>query len=153
MINHKLIKAPTSDRKTRAVRFYAVLYFTLVMTLLAPISTAHSPVFNMPNAIAENTDYKSYARAMGVYKYNWDSEQFICLGKLWGKESAWNHEAQSPTHDYGIPQRHMSRNTQKEIDKFLNDPINQIIWGLGYIEHRYGSPCKAWQFHEMRNWY
>jgi hypothetical protein len=64
---------------------------------------------------------------------------------LWGKESAWNYKAKSPTHDYGIPQRHMKHNTKKQIDKFLQDPKEQIQWGLTYIKSRYKTPCGALQ--------
>jgi hypothetical protein len=104
-------------------------------------------------AQAVNIDSKAYAKGLAKTKYKWGTEQWVCLGKLWGKESAWNHEAKSPTQDYGIPQRHMSRNTEQEIKKFLSSPIVQVSWGLNYIEHRYGSPCEAWEHHEMRNWY
>ena len=153
MKNTKLIKGPTQVRKIRAVRFYAGIYFTVLMTLLAPIYPAQSPVFRLNQAEAEDVDFKSYARAAMKIQYNWDGDEFKCLGKLWGKESAWNHEAKSPTHDYGIPQRHMSGNSQQEIEKFLNNPLFQVHWGLNYINHRYGSPCEALKFHEVRNWY
>lgn len=79
--------------------------------------------------------------------------QFDCVNKLWIKESNWNHKAVSPTHDYGIPQRHMKNKSKKEIEKFLSDPHKQIDWGLGYIAHRYGSPCQAWSHSQRKGWY
>ena len=96
---------------------------------------------------------KEVARSLAVNQHDWNQEQFKCLGKLWGKESAWNYKAKSPTQDYGIPQRHMSHNSQQEIAKFLSDPVTQITWGLNYIKVRYGSPCEALKFHNERNWY
>ena len=92
---------------------------------------------------------KEYARAQVSAK------EWKCLDKLWTRESQWNHRSISPTDDYGIPQRHMRKNTAKERKAFLKDPIKQIDWGLAYIEHRYqGSPCKAWEHSQRKGgWY
>ena len=86
---------------------------------------------------------KDYAKHLLKQKYADPRKQFGCLTKLWGAESGWNYQAKSPTHDYGIPQRHMKHNSQKEIQDFMKHPHIQIRWGLGYIEHRYKSPCGA----------
>ena len=69
--------------------------------------------------------------------------EFKCLDKLWTKESNWRSNAKSKTHDMGIPQRHMKHNSKAQQEKFLRDPLAQVDWGLGYIEHRYGTPCRA----------
>lgn len=81
------------------------------------------------------------------------SKEWKCLNWMWGKESAWNYKASSPTKDHGIPQRHMSKNSKAEIHAFQTDPVAQITWGLNYIKHRYGSPCKAKSFWELNRWY
>jgi hypothetical protein len=86
---------------------------------------------------------KSYARMLVVRHFKQPDRQFKCLAHLWGKESAWNYRAKSPTHDYGIPQRHMSRNTRAQIADFMKHPHVQIDWGIGYIKHRYKTPCGA----------
>jgi hypothetical protein len=59
------------------------------------------------------------------------------------KESKWQSRAESPTHDYGIPQRHMGHNTREEQLQFLRDERYQIRWGLAYIANRYQTPCNA----------
>ena len=80
-------------------------------------------------------------------------QQFQCVKKLWHKESRWNPSAISPTHDYGIPQRHMRKASDQAKAKFLENPYAQILWGLSYIEHRYDSPCKAWAHSQRKGWY
>jgi hypothetical protein len=86
--------------------------------------------------------------------YGWtNKKEWKCLNWVWGKESAWNYKAVSPTKDHGIPQRNMPNHTTAEKINFLKDPVKQIEWGLGYIEHRYGSPCKAKSFKERNGWY
>ena len=96
------------------------------------------------------------ARKLAMSKlddYGWSTAQWSCLNRMWGKESAWNYKAASPTKDHGIPQRHMSKDTKAEIHAFMSDPVKQINWGLAYIKGRYGDPCSAWKFWQANHWY
>jgi len=88
-----------------------------------------------------------------LVEFGWNKTQWECLNWVWGKESAWNYKAVSPTKDHGIPQRNMPNHTKAERVAFLKDPMKQIEWGLGYIEHRYSTPCKAKAFKERNGWY
>jgi len=74
-----------------------------------------------------------------------DKTQMKCLSKLYGKESAWNPNANSGSH-WGIPQGR---------SEYLRTatPEQQIMWGLKYIDNRYGSPCKAWEFFQKNNYH
>ena len=96
---------------------------------------------------------KEYAKDLAKTLYGWNQAQFKCLAILWGKESAWNPTAVSPTNDHGIPQRNMPNATSAEKKAFLEDTEAQIEWGLGYIKHRYETPCNAWSFWQKNNWY
>jgi len=79
-----------------------------------------------------------------------DKKQMSCLGKLYGKESAWNYKAVGNLNGsqrvYGIPQG------KSEYLKTAS-PEQQIMWGLKYIDNRYGSPCKAWAFFQANNYH
>jgi len=90
--------------------------------------------------------YKEYA----LHLLDYDYKQMKCLGKLYGKESAWNPKAVgnlSGTHRvYGIPQG----KSEWLKDK---DGYAQVRWGLGYIEHRYSTPCKAYEHWKLKNWH
>lgn len=133
-------------------RWFAVLYFAALFTFSAPLSATISPPID-PVKVKQLTDPREIARDMAKTKYAWNSKQFTCLSRLWGKESAWNPKAVSPTNDHGIPQRNMPHNTQQEKTKFLNDTRGQIVWGLNYIAMRYNTPCNAWQFWQRNRWY
>ena len=74
-----------------------------------------------------------------------DKSQMKCLGKLYGKESAWNPDAVNGSH-YGIPQG-------RSIYLKTALPEQQIMWGLKYIDNRYGSPCNAWSFFQRYNYH
>ena len=74
-----------------------------------------------------------------------DKTQMKCLGLLYGKESAWNPKAVNGSH-YGIPQ-----GRSEYLKTAL--PEQQIMWGLKYIDNRYGSPCKAWEFFQRYNYH
>lgn len=86
---------------------------------------------------------KKFALHVLKSHYKEPRKEFGCLAQLWGKESAWNYKAKSPTDDYGIPQRHMRHNTKAEIADFMKHPHKQITWGINYIKHRYETPCGA----------
>jgi hypothetical protein len=91
--------------------------------------------------------YKEYA-ALKIESNN----QFKCLSQLYGKESAWNPNAQNGSH-YGIPQGK---------SKYLStlNGYHQIDWGLDYLFHRYGvdtngyiNACKALQHFKTKGWH
>jgi len=82
-----------------------------------------------------------------------NNQEYTCINKLWHKESKWNAQAISRTHDYGIPQRHMKNHSKKQIDQFMNNPYRQILWGLNYVSVRHGSACKAWEHSQRKGWY
>jgi hypothetical protein len=110
--------------------------------------------------IISQMEPKEFARHLIAKQWDNPKKEFGCLAHLWGKESAWNYKAKSPTHDYGIPQRHMSHNTRSQIQDFLAHPHPQIRWGLNYIKTRYESPCgalKSWLSRADKNgrggWY
>jgi len=92
-------------------------------------------------------DSKAYARDA---LYHWADKQFICLAKLWGKESAWNPKAYNKNkvmgkNAGGIPQL-LGLSTK------IPAPI-QIDRGLAYIKYRYTTPCRAWSHHKQKGWY
>ena len=87
--------------------------------------------------------YKIYAHIkIGSFK------QFVCLEKLWTKESNWRPSARSKTSSaYGIPQLLKMKET---------NPYKQIDLGLKYInKHRLykGDTCKAWAHYKKHRWY
>jgi hypothetical protein len=80
-----------------------------------------------------------------------DKREAICLLKLYGKESAFNPKAignlSGTQHTYGIPQ------LKNPIIKDKS-PIDQIRYGLKYIDHRYsGDSCLAWASWLERGWH
>jgi len=68
-----------------------------------------------------------------------NTEQFICLDRLWTMESHWNNYAKN-NHStaFGIAQVLHTKTT---------DPYLQIDAGLTYIKHRYHIPCIALHHH------
>jgi hypothetical protein len=96
-------------------------------------------------------------RAIGcslMLKDGFDIDQFPCLDKLWTKESHWNTKASnSGSGAYGIPQALPGSKMGSEGDDWRTNPATQIKWGLGYIEGRYDTPCKAWSHSQSTGWY
>jgi hypothetical protein len=92
-------------------------------------------------------DSKSYAKDS---VNAWAHKQYVCLTKLWGKESAWNHTALNPEKVMG---KNAGGIPQLLGLSPLTPPTIQIDRGLDYIYHRYQTPCNAWAFHKKNRWY
>jgi hypothetical protein len=107
--------------------------------------------------IPESCDEFSGNRAVGcalMLKAGFGIDQFPCLNKLWNKESNWRHTASNPSSGaYGIPQALPGSKMGSAGSDWRSNPATQIKWGLGYIEGRYGSPCKAWSHSQSVGWY
>lgn len=89
-----------------------------------------------------------------VVARGWDAGEFDCLVALWNKESHWNvfaHNANSGA--YGIPQAMPGSKMASAGADWETNPRTQIVWGLGYIAGRYGTPCVAWGNSQTRGWY
>lgn len=89
-----------------------------------------------------------------VVQKGWSGSEFDCLVNLWNRESHWNvnsHNTSSGAH--GIPQALPGSKMASAGADWETNPRTQIVWGLGYIERRYGTPCGAWAHSEATNWY
>ena len=102
--------------------------------------TLFTPAYAGSPDVVKQLTIKEYAAVLVD-----DKTQMICLSKLYGKESAWRHDAVNGSH-YGIPQG-------RSIYLKTATPEQQIMWGLKYIDNRYGSPCKAWEFFQKNNYH
>ena len=101
-----------------------------------------------PTKATMEQKYANKVMAMRYAKagWNWNLKERQCVYKLFTKESRFDHLAknQQGSSAFGIAQ--MLRETS-------TDPAIQILNAYKYISHRYGTPCKAWSFHQRRNWY
>ena len=104
------------------------------------ISLFAAPSAAAPDEVKQYVSAKEYSAHLLQ-----NNQQYKCLASLYGKESAWNDKAVNGSH-YGIPQG-------RSIYLKTADKYEQIRWGLGYIEVRYGTPCKAWAFFQRYNYH
>ena len=91
-------------------------------------------------------DYKTYS----LYLLDFNYQEYNCLLKLYGKESAWNPNAIGNLNGinrvYGIPQG-------KSEWLATQDGWSQVRWGLSYIGNRYGEPCIALDHWSKYGWH
>jgi len=95
---------------------------------------------DVPTAVAIG---QQQAAARGWIGPEWDA-----LYQLWMRESGWNpRSANRSSGACGIPQAYpCSKITDKST-------LGQILWGLNYIQRRYGSPSAAWAYWLQRHSY
>ena len=105
--------------------------------------TASLLITSIPEATAKNysVDHlKLYAHSRIL-----DYKEFQCFNRIITKESRWSYTAKNGSH-FGLGQ--MRSKHYRDLD-----PYRQIDATLKYITNRYGSNCKAWAFHQERNYY
>ncbi len=126
----RLKRAAEADGSLRRIR------------LLPPLCLAVGLIsVQMQTATASSIDhYKLYAHSR-IINY----EQYMCLSKIIYKESRWNVNAKNGSH-FGLGQ--MRSQHYRNLDGY-----RQIDSTIKYINHRYGSMCKAWTFHKANGYY
>jgi len=105
--------------------------------------TATLSITSIPEATAKNysVDHlKLYAHSRIL-----DYKEFQCFNRIITKESRWSYTAKNGSH-FGLGQ--MRSKHYRDLD-----PYRQIDATLKYITNRYGTSCKAWAFHQERNYY
>ena len=123
------VAVSSQGRKQLMGKVYAITAFALIM--------------GIPEATAKNysTDHlKLYAHSRIL-----DYKEFQCFNKIITKESRWNYRAKNGSH-FGLGQ--MRSKHYRDLD-----PFRQIDATLKYITNRYETSCKAWAFHQVRNYY
>ena len=81
-------------------------------------------------------------------------EQFACLDRLFQKESGWNAAASNRSSGaFGIPQALPGSKMASAGADWATNPNTQVLWGVGYVNGRYGSACAAWAAWQAKGWY
>ena len=104
------------------------------------------PMQHLEAGSIDAIDSKAYIR------FHYSIKEGSCLLRLYGKESAFNPRAignlssPSKSYVYGIPQ------LKNPLIKDLS-ANRQIDYGMKYVAHRYGTPCKAWAHWLKKGWH
>ncbi len=100
------------------------------------------------------TDPREIARQIMQNKYGLGPSQFSCFDNIIMRESKWDVHATNPSSGaYGIPQALPGSKMATIAPDWHDNPATQIIWGIEYMNNRYGSPCEAWAFKSAHGWY
>ena len=127
---------------------------TLSLLLVGQDKLFPPPVGQIPHGVIENRkatqDEKNYnkklAKDYAAAGWDWRGREWECLESLWTSESRFDNYAknQRGSSAYGIAQLLREKDSRAEF---------QILRGLKYIDKRYSSPCKAWNFFLKHNYY
>jgi hypothetical protein len=100
------------------------------------------------------TDPREIARQILKNKFGYGESDFDCFNNIIIRESMWKVTATNPSSGaYGIPQALPGSKMAKAGSDWRTNPATQIIWAVGYMKDRYGSPCAAWSFKRAHGWY
>lgn len=116
-----------------------------------PSKKESEPVIKEVKTASKDT-YKAFAYDLVINEYLWSESDYQALVKLWTRESDWNPNAVNKSSGAcNIPQALPC----SKISNMYGDNSweSGIKWGLVYIKNRYGTPTKAWQHFQNKNWY
>jgi hypothetical protein len=130
----------------------SVLLFASLLGMPVKAAALESKVIEPKKAIKtvmvwNKFTLKAYTKSYIKEHYpKWGRNEWSALGKLWGKESAWNHLAANPhSSAFGVAQ-------VLKTDPNTPAPL-QVAKGLEYIVHRYDLPSIAWAHWRKNGWY
>jgi hypothetical protein len=110
-------------------------------TSIAILAVTSTGLIHNANAANYSIDHlKLYAHSRIL-----DYKEFQCFNQIITKESRWSYTARNGSH-YGLGQ--MRSKHYRDLD-----PFRQIDATIRYVTIRYQTPCKAWAFHQERNYY
>ena len=108
------------------------------IAILAVTSTTGITEANSANYSIDHLKLYAHSRIL-------DYKEFQCFNRIITKESRWSYTARNGSH-WGLGQ-------MRSKHYGTLDPFRQIDVSLRYITKRYQTPCKAWAFHQERNYY
>jgi hypothetical protein len=130
------------------------------MATLALLTQGHNQLFppttvdRIPDGVIENRKAtkdekdrnRKLAKDYAAAGWGWSGREWACLESLWTRESRFDNYAknQRGSSAYGIAQLLREKDSRPEF---------QILRGLKYIDKRYNSPCRAWQFFLKHKYY
>ena len=109
-----------------------------VFALTAMLSITGIPAAQSANYSIDHLKLYAHSRIL-------DYKEFQCFNKIITKESRWSYTARNGSH-FGLGQ--MRSKHYRDLD-----PFRQIDATIKYITIRYQTSCKAWAFHQQRNYY
>jgi len=145
----------TNQRRRFIKRNKNIWVRVVIVSLLAVFLQAS---ITTEQAVPELVIYKDRppllsVNAKEVAKDLLNKEQFLCLTKLIGKESAWNPKAENPTSTAsGVGQLLDSTASSLGMKK-SDSAVSQLVATLSYISRRHSHPCGAWKHFQKKGWY
>jgi len=130
---HRVKRAAVADSSLRRMQLLGYAY-----ALAASITLTSIPEATAKNYSVDHLKLYAHSRIL-------DYKEFQCFNKIITKESRWNYKAKNGSH-YGLGQ--MKSQHYRDLD-----PFRMIDASLRYITIRYQTNCKAWAFHQERNYY
>jgi hypothetical protein len=133
--NHKN-EVLSNNLENKKIKIKRIQWLLLITSLIAPIGA--SPAQAGASYSIDHLKLYAHSRLL-------DYKEFQCFNKIITKESRWSYTARNGSH-YGLGQ--MRSKHYRDLD-----PYRQIDATIRYITVRYSTPCKAWAFHQDRNYY
>jgi len=130
---HRLKRAADADSSQGRMHLMGKVYVIAALLSITAITEATATSYSIDHL-------KLYAHSRLI-----DYKEFQCLNSIITKESRWSYTARNGSH------RGLGQMRSEHYGKL--DPYRQIDATIRYVHKRYSTMCKAWAFHQQRNYY
>lgn len=114
-----------------------------------PDTVQESSAYTGPVA-SLTAEQAGWLRAAGIGESDWGFVDYIFTRESHWRPYLWNQQGSSA---YGICQRMMSVWPLKEGERYMDDPVAQVIWCDWYAHERYGSWENAYNAWRKKKWW
>ena len=115
-----------------------------------PTTTARQVVESIAPGYSLTDEQIGWLVAANVSESDWGYVDYIMTKESNWRPWIWNMGGGSA---YGLCQRLMSAHPLKDDERYMDDPVAQVLWCHNYAQKRYGSWKKAVEFWQRNHWW
>ena len=122
----------------------------------SPPPTTEVVRVSKPAAVSEQSQYRlnaqqeSWLKSAGIPESEWGYVNYIFTKESYWQPFLWNYQGSSA---YGLCQRMISVHPLEQGERYMEDPLAQVIWCDSYARERYGSWQNAYNAWRQQNWW
>jgi len=122
----------------------------IILPSVTPTPKPKATIQSFPKYLTDN-GAKNRDKILALASAKYQGDDLVALDNIIKKESGYRPEALNEIGAGGICQAYPSSKMGCPLSQ---DGLNcQLDWCINYINNRYGSPSKAWNFHQQQNWF
>ena len=150
------INTSAVNRRTSAEQISSASVPEKYEVVASPSPTTEAVRVSKPAAVSEQSQYRlnaqqeNWLKSAGIPESEWGYVNYIFTKESYWQPFLWNYQGSSA---YGLCQRMISVHPLEQGERYMEDPLAQVIWCDSYARERYGSWQNAYNAWRQQNWW